>query len=793
MFTLETFGGLSLRGPDGPITGRVGQRRRLALLAVLAAEGRPLSRDKLLAFLWPEANSERARHLLADSLYVLRAGLGDDALQTFGDDVTLNEQVVASDVSVFLAAIHDEDPERAAGAYRGAFLDGIFISDAPEFERWAESTRSRLEVERRRCLERLASEADARQDRTGSVKWWRAVAAADPVSSRAAVGLMRALSAAGDRGAALQFARVHEELVHAELGSAADPTVAALVRELRAATEHVRDVAPRSENGAARPEASPVVPANAALKPGSIFTEARHPAPAIPWRRRASLPAIGASIVFVAVVGTILYANKDRPSSVRGCVPATREADAPPSIAVLPFQPISSDREADYIADGVTDALTTELDRLHQMRIVSKTSAVYAKQSGASTPVIGEMLHAPCLLEGSVRLAGNQMRIESRLVSARDGSLLWSKAFVLDFSPPSVMTVEDTIARSIAATLNVRLADSASRLTRHAPANVEALDAYAHGRFFLNSRNPDGVRKSIEYFSRALEQDSNFAAAQAGLADAYAAFAIGNIGDFKADEYFPRSRDAARRALFLDSTLAEAYASLGYFELLYQLDWAAAARELSRGVERQPSYPLPHIYRAILAEWTGHYADGVSEAQTARDLDPLSPAANIELGRAFFFDAKYDEAEKQLRRTLDLDSTSLRAHMHLGQVLAFQRHFHDGIQELKTAARLSTNSSRPLALLAHAYAAAGQRDDALALLDSLRVRGRRGYVPAFDFAIVHAGLGDRTQAIDYLNRAVDDHSIRPYLMDPTFDGIRSDARFRQLLTRLRLPTEAPKR
>jgi tetratricopeptide (TPR) repeat protein len=200
-----------------------------------------------------------------------------------------------------------------------------------------------------------------------------------------------------------------------------------------------------------------------------------------------------------------------------------------------------------------------------------------------------------------------------------------------------------------------------------------------------------------------------------------------------------------------------------------------------------------HVYRAILAEWTGRYADAVSEAEVARTLDPLSPAVNIELGRAFFFNAQYDEAEKQLRHTLELDSASLRAHLHLGQLLTYQRRFDDGIRELQIATRLSTNSSRPLALLAHAYAVARRRDDALRLRDSLAARERRGYVPAFDFAIVHAGLGNATQAIDYLNRAVDDHSIRPYLMDPTFDGIRSDARFRELLTRLRLPTDDPAR
>jgi len=785
VFTLETFGGLTLRSAAGPITTRAGQRRRLALLAILAAERRPISRDKLVGFLWPEADAERARHLLADSLYVLRAGSHEDALQTMGDDVSLNQGCIRSDVGVFLQALDDGDLERAIAAYTGPFLDGIFISDAPEFERWAESTRSRLDGERRRCLERLANDAGTRGDHVASLKWWRELAAADRVSSRAAAGLIRALSLAGDRAAALQFARVHEEIVRAELDSLPDPAVTALVAELRlgeVSSAHSTAAATLARRDA---PAAPLPPS-----PVQHPTGAGAPSRLTP-RRLVAGRAVGlaAGSLVTLAIGVMVFRSQEPRSSPNAASPVAVAplADSAPSIAVLPFRPISSDGQADYIADGITDELNARLDNIPRMHVMSRTSAAAAARSNATLPELGRVLNTRYLVEGSVRLASKQMRIVPRLIDARTGMGLWSHDYVADFSPSSILAIEDAIAESIAVKLNVRLAAGAvlARAGR-GPVTIEAWEAYIRGNQMLKSRNPDGARKAIDYFRQVLAMDSAYAPAYAGLADAYAVFGIGNIGDFKPDDYFPLARDAANRALELDSTLAEAHAALGYFELLYNLNWEQAALELQHAVDLQPSYPGAHIYRTVLFEWTGRFDDAVREAREARDRDLLSPVTNIELGRALFFARRNREAEAQLRHTLDLDSTSLRTHLHLGQVLAQEKRFDEAIAELTTATRLSTNSSRPLALLAHANAAAGNRVEALRLLDSLVARKQRGYVPAFDFAIVHAGLGNTFETMRFLDQSVSEHSIRPYLMDPTFDGVRSDRRFGELLKRLKL-------
>jgi DNA-binding SARP family transcriptional activator/TolB-like protein/Tfp pilus assembly protein PilF len=788
VFTLETFGGLALRAADGPVTARAGQRRRLALLAVLAAERRAVSRDKLLGLFWPESDVDRARHLLADTLYVLRAGLGEDALRTLGDDVALNEQVVASDVSAFLDAVDAGEAERAVTVYTGPFLDGIFISDAPAFERWVDATRQRLETERRRCLERLAVDAAARGDHTESVRRWQQLAAADRVSSRVAVGLIRALVRSGDLAAALQFARVHEEIVRAELDAEPDPAVASLVKELRLARDGPGPTAVAAPSGdqpvSVEPPPASDVPPSAPDVPRLTGARAR-------WRR-TGLVAVVAGLAALAVVATAPAVARWRGSRTARTpnVPTPSPAAAsvaPPRIVVLPFDAIGTTGSSSDIADGMTGELRMALDRFHELRLVAQTSAAAVVSQHLSVPEISRVLGASYVVEGTVRRNVNELRVEVRLIDDT-GVSVWSRTYDREYAPRSVMFVEQEIARDLATALRWNLAAGSGFSPGRVPANTAALEAYNPGTIYLKSRNLGGVRKADDAFTRATRLDPTYAAAYAGLADAYASLAVGNIADLPATEYFVLAQDAARHALALDSTLAEAHAALGYTHVLYDLDWRAADVELTRATSLEPSYENAHVYRTILFEWRRQFAEALNEVRDARDVDPLSPLINVEVGRALFFARHYEEAEKQLRHAIELDSVSLRAHLHLGQVLVQRARYAEAVAELQTAVRLSAgNSSRPLALLAYAFSVAGDSAGARRLLDSLETRRRRQYVPAFDFAIVYAGLGDDGRTLEWLERSFGDHSIRPYLWDPTFDRIRSDKRLRELLARHHLP------
>ena len=774
MLSLQLFGGLALHGSEGPIAGRVTQRRRLALLAVLAVERRLVSRDKLLGLFWPDADSERGRRLLADSLYVLRSGLGE-ALATPGDDVRLNDSQMVSDLGLFLGAIDDGRLEDASRLYTGPFLEGVFISDAPEFERWAESVRSRLAGEHRRILEALAVDADKREGHDRAIACWRRLATADPLSTRAALGLMRALARAGDRAAALQYARVHEELVRGELDAGPDPAIAALAAQLRTAPASAGDSPPVILAPAMVPDV---------VAPPSVERVGR----TTRWRL---LAAASFAVIVVAVATEIMLRSRDQdvpsPGVSLSATPRSTDADSLPRIAVLPFDPISTNQDAEYVAGGITEALIAALDRLHRMHVISRTSAAAAKRAGLSAKAVGDTLGARFLIEGSVRLAGSHLLITPTLTDARDGTILWSDTLQREYTAEQIIGVEAAVVRSIASALDMRLSNpAAASLIARTTTNTEASILYQKGRRFWDSRNPAGVHKAIDAFERAIAKDPKYAEAYVGLADAYATIGIGNIGDFRADEYFPKVAAAAMRALDLDSTLAEAHASLGYMELLYKLDWAAASRELSIALNFRPSYSTARIYRAILFEWTMHFGEAVSEMQRALKDDPLSLASNAELGRALFLAGRHEEAATQLRATLDLDSTSFRAHTYLGQVYVKQLKSSEGIRELRRARELAPNSSRPLALLAYAYARAGRRAEAESLLDSLRGRERHGYVPAFDFAIAYVALDSTTRAFEWLNKSIDDHSIRPYLVDPTFERLHADARYKALLGRLKL-------
>ncbi|HTJ22182.1 MAG TPA: tetratricopeptide repeat protein [Gemmatimonadaceae bacterium] len=793
---LEVFGGLSLRDRDGPVVGRVSQRRRLALLAVLAAEHRSVSRDKLLGLFWPDVEDERARHLLADTLYVIRSALGQESIVTIGDDVANNEDRVESDVGAFVDAIKRGELARAVDLYRGPFLDGILLPDAPEFERWADATRLRLAGEHKRALERLAIDAGQHGDDRRAAEWWRTLAVADPVSSSAALGLMRSLVRAGDRGAALQFARVHEDIMRAELDVPPDPAIAQLVAELR-----TTPAPPAADSVSRSPQRDTVLaPLSVSL---SAASSTPGPIPEIeppkPWWM--AWPGALATIVVATVMAVAAVVAVRAREDVRGHQRATDVAGEPvpqrasrsPSIAVLPFEAVLAGDSLASFADGITDALIGGLDRLRSFHVIAPTSAAAVKRMRLPARAAGDTLGARYLVDGTVGRAGRDVHVAARLTDTRAGTLLWSRDFSFAFSAAAMLSVEDTIVYAIGNAVDAGRGRGAGvPLIASRPPNTEAYVAYLMGRHLWNSRNPAEIERSVAYFKEAIDKDSMFALPYVGLADSYASFGIGNMGDFRATEYFPIARHAAQHALSLDSTLAEAHATLGYIHLLYDLDWERARRELSLAVAVRPSYTTGWIYQTILFEWTAHFEAALSRAQYAATLDPISPlVSNIELGRALFYSQMYDSAAAVFRATLAIDSMSLRGRMHLGQVYVQQKRFDEAIRELERAARLSPNTSRPLALLAYADGAAGHRAAALTLLDTLRKRARHRYVPAFDFAIVHAGLGNSTDMFAWLDSAVADHSIRPYLMDPTFAPFRDDPRYQSLLKRLDLPWPKP--
>ena len=769
MLSLQLLGGTSLSDSNRQIPPRATQRRRLAVLVVLAAaRGRAVSRDKLIAMLWPEADAERARHLLADTTYVLRSSLGDDVIVGVADDLCLNLDRIQCDLVEFERALDARDLPRAVNCYAGPFLDGFHVAESSEFEHWSDTMRHQLAERYHAALETLATRAAKEGNHNESVTWWKRLAADDRFNARVALGLMAALASAGDTAGAIRFARVHEGIVRGELEDEADPSISAFAEQLRVAPPAVT---------------IPVVG-------GETRSPGAEPLPHIadvprdrPWWRRNGAVALAAVLLGAALVSMTLRGRSQRARpGAETTQQSTAAADsATPAIAVLPFRSGTDQRDLD-LASGLTDEITYDLTRVRGLRVISGAAIREARLVATSRDVTQPRY----LVEGAVRRQKDSVRITAHLTDAHDGTHRWSEEYAKAFRLDQIFAVEDSIALAVASAVRATLGLSqpAALPSRHVP-TMDAYDLYRRGRYFWARRTLDDTRRSIEYFTRAIALDSAFATAWAGLADAYVVLGIGNVVDTLPNEPFGRARAAAITALRLDSAEADAHAALGYITLLHDLQWNEADRHFARALELGPSRPAVHLYRIVLYEWLGRFEDAEREARAAIALD-YSLVGNIELGRALFFERRFDDAIARFRLALEQDSTSFRAHLHLGQVYEQQRRYDAAIRELTASRLLGPRSSRPIALLVHAMASSGDLQGARRVFAELRARAVRQYVPALDFAIAYAGLGDRDQTFAWLDSARADRSIRPYLRDPTFDSVRSDARYAALMHALDL-------
>ncbi len=629
--TLRLFGGLSLADEAGPITGRGAQRRRLALLAILAAaRGKPVSRDKLVAFLWPEASGDRARHLLADSLYVIRDELGEDVIRATGNDLALDRSHISSDTMEFADALEAGDRARAVGIYAGGgpFLDGVFVTDAGEFDRWVDSTRTGLAEDYRRALRELASAAAERGDHAAAIEWWRRLAAEDRLNSRVALGLMRALAAGGDGAGALDFARTHADVVRAELESEPDAAIIAFEAELRALQAQVRVPAP--------PDVTPFRSAYSA--PSSAPAQEIH-------GRRGMFAAAGVLILAVAAYGL------------------ARNSRAAPGAALS--------------------------------------------------------------LAGTVRPTEQQNR-----------------------SP-----------------------------------NPEAFALFQKGSDQRLMRSDSTVRIAVDYFNSAIAADSSFVAAHAGLARAYSAECQGNAPLAQRRSACDSATIAAKRAIALDSTVADGYVELSYARAM-ALDIPGALAAAERAVRIDPNHGEAHQFLGVAYEWFGRTDEALAEARHALDLDPLSVAAISEVGRALFFAGREDEALACLAPLRSLRPPVRRVRNTVGRIYEKKKMWREAITEFGSPAPGGGSGRREL--IGRVLAESGRRAEARAILSEIKTQWSSGKAKAFDVALVYVGLHDFDNAFAWIDKAIDDFSLRSDIMDPTFDELRADPRFARVRKRLRI-------
>ena len=762
MFCLKLFGGAALMSPEGPVTGRAVQRRRLALAALLAvARDRGMSRDKLVAFLWPETDAERGRPLLSDSVYRINQALGREAVVAAGDGLRLSPEL-PSDVGQFEDALTRGDDEAAVSLYAGPFLDGFFVSDSVELERWIEVERRRLADEYASALERLADSAERAGDGRSAVRWWRRLAAHDPLSSRIALRLMQALERSGDRPAAIQHAGIHARLLEQELGAPPDPEVAGLARQLLTAPLQPAPATPRAPAAPAPSSPAEVADAPDAAASATPPEPSPDPSRATPLRWMA----VAAAVVALAAVTLALFRRGDSPP------PA-----AITTMAVLPFENLSADREAEYLSDGITEEIGATLGRVEGLRVAAHTSAFSFKGQRVDVREVGRRLGVGAVLEGSVRKAGPRLRVTTRLVETTQGYQLWSETYERDFEDAFAMQQE--IASEVAARLRGNLGGSVADPASDTGPSAEAYDLYLKGRYAWHRRTAESIRSAVALLGRAVERAPEWARAHAGLADAYA---VSGFYDYlPPSEAFPAAERAARRALALDPGLGAPHATLGYVHLYYEWRWEPAEDEFRRSIALDPAYSTAHQWYGNFLTAMGRFPEAMQQMREAQERDPLSLIANAALCWTQYYAREYVEAVAQCRRTLELNPDFELAHLWGGQALEQMGEVAAAQRLIERAVRLSGGTPLTRVALAHVLATAGRRDSARAVLTGLVKEGER-YVPAYEIAKAYLALGEREAALRWLERAHEEraHSMAFLAVDPQLDPLQGVPAFEAL-------------
>jgi TolB-like protein/Tfp pilus assembly protein PilF len=457
------------------------------------------------------------------------------------------------------------------------------------------------------------------------------------------------------------------------------------------------------------------------------------------------------------------------------------------SIAVLPFENLSDEKQNEYFAEGVQDEILTRLAKVADLKVISRTSTQHFKSAPENLPEIARQLGVAHILEGSVQRSGDQVRVNVQLIKAGTDAHLWADTF--DRKLTDIFAVESDIAKTIADTLQAKLTGSEQTAISKAPtANQQAYELYLKGRFFWNKRTGADLKKAAEFFQQAIVADPSYASAYAGLAQTQLLIPVFGIG--KPPDFFPAANSAARRAIALDETSAEGHSALAML-LLFDFKFAESEKEFQRAIEANPNYATAHHWFGnSLLVTLGRFDEGVKEGKRALELDPLSLIINADLGSTLMIARRYDDAIGQFQRTLALDDKFAYAHWNLGEAFYLKGDTKAAIAEYEKARSLD-DDPEILALLGRAYAETGRRGEALELLAQLQEKGKTEYVRNYLYTILYIGLGDRSTALDYLEKARDGAETPDtgwIKVDPLFDPLRGEPRFQLLVARLFSPS-----
>ena len=498
-----------------------------------------------------------------------------------------------------------------------------------------------------------------------------------------------------------------------------------------------------------------------------------------PAATRKKWLAYGAGLlaVLVIVVGAILYVSSSRTIN---------------SVAILPFVNDTKDPNAEYLSDGITESIINSLSQLPNLRVMSRNAAFRFKGTNLDPLEAGRNLNVGAVLTGRLVKLDDRFVIKTELIKVADGSQLWGAEY--NSSLADIFSVQDEVSKKISQSLRLRLSgEDEEKLAKRYTKDAEAYELYLKGRYFWNRRNEEGFRNGIEYFKRAEERDPTFALAFSGLADSYALLC--DIGVVRPIDEMPKAKAAAQKAVDADPTLAEAYTSRAFVRLAYDWDWLGAQNDFQQALKLNPKYPTAHQWYASYLMQMGKFSQAKGEIEEAQKLDPLSPIISANNGLYLYYEHNYDDAIAKYKTTLQSDPDFWVARHYLALAYVQKGMHQDAIVELRKLIKAPDSGRIPdkvveaeseaSASLGFAYGMAGKQAEARAILAQLDALSKQRYVSPLYFAIVYAGLKDNDKAIEYLNKAYEARHPGLVLIriEPMFDGLRSDERFKQLIKR----------
>ncbi len=455
------------------------------------------------------------------------------------------------------------------------------------------------------------------------------------------------------------------------------------------------------------------------------------------------------------------------------------------SIAVLPFENVGGAPGTEYLGEGITESIINSVSQLPNLTVRSFSSVSRYRAKDVTPEKAGTDLKVQAVLTGRLVHHGDEVSINAELIDVRHDRQIWGNQY--NAKVADLMSVQSQISREVSDRLQLKFTgEDQKRMARGATDNSEAYQLYLQGRYHWNKRTLEDMQQAIDFFEQAIQRDPRYALAYSGQADAYALLADFNV--LPAKEVMPKVKMAADKALGLDSSLAEAHASLGW-ALYHQWNWSDAEKELKRAIELNPSYATGHSYYGDYLLAVGRADEALAELNRARDLDSGSPVTGVALGMRSYYARDFQRAIDQCQQALGPDPDFVPAHLCVGRAYEMKGSFPEAIQELKKGLELSGGDSNEVAALGHAYAASGQKDEASKTLKDLTMRSQQTYVQPSRVAAIYIALGDTDQAFEWLEKAfVDQSTSLVYLkVEPVFDPIRKDSRFADLVRRIGLP------